>query len=180
MVPSAIKSKVSNDYADLSFSYLLQINYENFCHIASVCIEQIGLKRRQIINTLIGSLLYAQSSSRRFRLLNLLMSLLPVEYFELLFKMIETEDACLFLTVRGCLTTICKLITQEAQVTIVLNFNATIGPWNVQVHDSNTLIHVLVYSLGQRANACKLYWNSTSILQVFELIFSPEKEASIS
>nr|GEV01512.1 auxin transport protein BIG [Tanacetum cinerariifolium] len=31
----------------------------------------------------------------------------------LFFKMIETEDARLFLTVRGCLTTICKLITQE-------------------------------------------------------------------
>ncbi|GJZ41275.1 hypothetical protein Tco_0588161 [Tanacetum coccineum] len=68
------------------------------------------------------SLLSDQSSSRRFRLLNLLMSLLPTtlsasenaaEYFELLFKMIETEDARLFLTVRECLTTICKLITQE-------------------------------------------------------------------
>nr|GEU80561.1 acyl transferase/acyl hydrolase/lysophospholipase [Tanacetum cinerariifolium] len=68
------------------------------------------------------SLLYAQSSSRRFRMLNLLISLLPAtlsvgenaaEYFELLFKMIETEDARLFLTVRGCLTTISKLITQE-------------------------------------------------------------------
>nr|GEY10401.1 auxin transport protein BIG [Tanacetum cinerariifolium] len=67
-------------------------------------------------------LLCAQSSSRCFRMLNLLMSLLPTtlsvgentaEYFELLFKMIETEDACLFLTIHGCLTAICKLITQE-------------------------------------------------------------------
>nr|GEU93339.1 spermidine synthase 1 [Tanacetum cinerariifolium] len=33
-----------------------------------------------------------------------------------------------------------------------------------QVHDSNTSIHVLVHSLGQQADACKLHWNSTSIL----------------
>nr|GEZ94385.1 auxin transport protein BIG [Tanacetum cinerariifolium] len=68
------------------------------------------------------SLLCAQSSSRHFCLLNLLMSLLPAtlsagenaaEYFELLFNMIKTEDARLFLTVHGCLTTIYKLITQE-------------------------------------------------------------------
>nr|GEW35303.1 suppressor of ABI3-5 isoform X1 [Tanacetum cinerariifolium] len=48
------------------------------------------------------------------------------------------------------------------------------------VHDSNTLIHVLVHSLGQQADACKLHWNSASILQVFESIFSPEKETSFS
>nr|GEU79923.1 auxin transport protein BIG [Tanacetum cinerariifolium] len=48
------------------------------------------------------------------------------------------------------------------------------------VYDSNTLIHVLVHSLGQWAVTCKLHWNSTSILQVFESIFSPEKEASFS
>nr|GEU34092.1 auxin transport protein BIG [Tanacetum cinerariifolium] len=63
-----------------------------------------------------------QKSRWRWNLLNLLMSLLPAtlsagenvaEYFELLFKMIKTEDARLILTVRGCLTTICKLITQE-------------------------------------------------------------------
>ncbi|KAM0011260.1 putative E3 ubiquitin ligase, UBR4 [Helianthus debilis subsp. tardiflorus] len=68
------------------------------------------------------SLLCGQSSSRRFRLLNLLMSLLPAtlsagknaaEYFELIFKMIETEDTRLFLTVCECLITVCKLITQE-------------------------------------------------------------------
>ncbi|KAK7295546.1 hypothetical protein RJT34_18456 [Clitoria ternatea] len=68
------------------------------------------------------SMLCAQSSSRRFRLLNLVVSLLPAtlsagesaaEYFELLFKMIDSEDALLFLTVRGCLRTICTLITQE-------------------------------------------------------------------
>jgi E3 ubiquitin-protein ligase UBR4 len=35
------------------------------------------------------------------------------EYFELLFKMVDSEDALLFLTVRGCLQTICTLISQE-------------------------------------------------------------------
>ena len=68
------------------------------------------------------NLLYAQSSSRRFRLLNLLMALLPAtlaavesaaKYFELFFKIVTSEDARLFLTERGCLTSICKLITQE-------------------------------------------------------------------
>nr|GFA15542.1 auxin transport protein BIG [Tanacetum cinerariifolium] len=63
-----------------------------------------------------------QESRWRWNLLNLLMSFLSAtlsasenaaEYFELLFKMIETEDARLFLTVRGCLITICKLITQD-------------------------------------------------------------------
>ncbi|XP_071733833.1 auxin transport protein BIG [Rutidosis leptorrhynchoides] len=85
--------------------------------VLSACSQAIRSEMCMLI-----SLLCAQSSSRRFRLLNLLMSLLPAtlsagenaaEYFELLFKMIESEDARLFLTVRGCLTTICKLITQE-------------------------------------------------------------------
>ncbi|KAI3669933.1 hypothetical protein L6452_41423 [Arctium lappa] len=85
--------------------------------VLSACSQSIRSEMCMLI-----SLLCAQSSSRRFRLLNLLMSLLPAtlsagenaaEYFELLFKMIESEDARLFLTVRGCLTTICKLITQE-------------------------------------------------------------------
>ncbi|GJR24096.1 auxin transport protein BIG [Tanacetum coccineum] len=85
--------------------------------VLSACSQSIRSEMCMLI-----SLLCAQSSSRRFRLLNLLMSLLPAtlsagenaaEYFDLLFKMIETEDARLFLTVRGCLTTICKLITQE-------------------------------------------------------------------
>ncbi|CAL0317336.1 unnamed protein product [Lupinus luteus] len=69
------------------------------------------------------SLLCAQSSSRKYRLLNLLVSLLPAtlsvgesaaEYFELLFKVTDSEDARLFLTVRGCLRKISTLITQEA------------------------------------------------------------------
>ncbi|CAD5321836.1 unnamed protein product [Arabidopsis thaliana] len=85
--------------------------------ILSACSQSI----RSEMCTLI-SLLAAQSSPRRYRLINLLIGLLPAtlaagessaEYFELLFKMIETQDALLFLTVRGCLTTICKLISQE-------------------------------------------------------------------
>ncbi|KAL5582074.1 hypothetical protein UlMin_014516 [Ulmus minor] len=85
--------------------------------VLSACSQSIRSEMCMLI-----SLLCAQGSSRRFRLLNLLVSLLPAtlsagesaaEYFELLFKMIESEDARLFLTVRGCLRTICKLITQE-------------------------------------------------------------------
>ncbi|KAE8686089.1 Auxin transport protein BIG [Hibiscus syriacus] len=85
--------------------------------VLSACSQSIRSEMCMLI-----SLLCAQSPSRRFRLLNLLMGLLPstlaagesaAEYFELLFKMIESEDARLFLTVRGCLDTICKLITKE-------------------------------------------------------------------
>lgn len=85
--------------------------------VLSACSQSI----RSEMCTLI-SLLCAQNSSRRFRLLNLLMDLLPAtlsvgesaaEYFELLFKMIDSEDARLFLTAKRCLTTICRLITQE-------------------------------------------------------------------
>ncbi|KAL8124720.1 auxin transport protein BIG isoform X1 [Apium graveolens] len=85
--------------------------------VLSACSQSIRSEMCMLI-----SLLSSQSSSRRFRLLNLVMSLLPAtlaagenaaEYFELLTKMIESEDARLFLTVRGYLTTICKLITQE-------------------------------------------------------------------
>ncbi|KFK37602.1 hypothetical protein AALP_AA3G004400 [Arabis alpina] len=45
--------------------------------------------------------------------LNLSVCESSAEYFELLLKMIETQDALLFLTVRGCLTTFCKLISPE-------------------------------------------------------------------
>lgn len=85
--------------------------------VLSACSQSI----RSEMCTLI-SLLCAQNSSRRSRLLNLLMELLPAtlsvgesaaEYFELLFKMIDLEDSRLFLTAKGCLTTICRLITQE-------------------------------------------------------------------
>lgn len=84
--------------------------------VLSACSQSIRSEMCMLMNLL------CQSSSRRFRLLNLLISLLPAtlpagesaaEYFELLFKMIDSEDARLFLTVKGCLRTICTLITQE-------------------------------------------------------------------
>ncbi|KAL9261274.1 Auxin transport protein BIG-like protein, partial [Drosera capensis] len=87
--------------------------------ILSACSQSIRSEMCMLIN-----LLCAHSSSRRFRLLSLLMTWLPdtlaaaesaVDYFDLLFKMIDAEDARLFLTVRGCLNTICKLITQEVR-----------------------------------------------------------------
>ncbi|KNA07774.1 hypothetical protein SOVF_168870 [Spinacia oleracea] len=85
--------------------------------ILSACSQSIRSEMCMLVN-----LLCAQSSTRRYRLLNLLMAWLPstlsaaenaVEYFDLLFRMIETEDPRLFLTARGWLSTICKLITQE-------------------------------------------------------------------
>ncbi|WOK95227.1 auxin transport protein BIG [Canna indica] len=85
--------------------------------ILSACSQSI----RSEVCALI-SLLCPQNSSRCFQLLNLMMSLLPAtlsvgesaaEYFELFFKMIDSEAARLYLTVKGCLTTICRLITQE-------------------------------------------------------------------
>ncbi|KAM0923258.1 hypothetical protein ACQ4PT_005659 [Festuca glaucescens] len=85
--------------------------------ILSSCSQSI----RSEICTLI-SLLCPSNSPRQFQLLNLLMSLLPrtlsagesaAEYFELLGTMIDSETSRLFLTVRGCLTTLCSLITKE-------------------------------------------------------------------
>ncbi|KAL6600586.1 hypothetical protein ACP70R_045386 [Stipagrostis hirtigluma subsp. patula] len=85
--------------------------------ILSSCSQSI----RSEICTLI-SLLCPSNSPRQFQLLNLLMSLLPqtlsagesaAEYFELLGSMIDSEASRLFLTVRGCLTTLCSLITKE-------------------------------------------------------------------
>ncbi|MQL86782.1 hypothetical protein Taro_019315, partial [Colocasia esculenta] len=85
--------------------------------ILSACSQSIRLE----VCTLI-TLLCPQNSSRQFQLLNLLMTLLPAslsvgdsaaEYFELFFKMIDSESAQLFLTAKGCLTTICRLISQE-------------------------------------------------------------------
>ncbi|GFS30531.1 auxin transport protein [Actinidia rufa] len=69
--------------------------------VLSACSQSIRSEMCMLISLLCG-----QSSSRRFRLLNLLMSLLPAtlsagenaaEYFEMLFKMIDPEDACSFL-----------------------------------------------------------------------------------
>lgn len=87
--------------------------------VLSACSQSIRSEMSMLITLLCG-----QSSSRKFRLLNLLMSFLPAtlsagenasEYFEMLFKMIDSEDALLFLTVRGCLSTITKLISQEVR-----------------------------------------------------------------
>lgn len=70
------------------------------------------------------SLLCPQDSPRRFQLLNLIMLLLPetlstgesaAEYFELFFKLIDPAPARLFLTARGCLTTLCQLIGKEVR-----------------------------------------------------------------
>ncbi|XP_062198953.1 auxin transport protein BIG-like isoform X2 [Phragmites australis] len=85
--------------------------------ILSSCSQSI----RSEICTLI-SLLCPSNSPRQFQLLNLLVSLLPrtlsagesaAEYFELLGTMIDSEASRLFLTARGCLTTLCSLITKE-------------------------------------------------------------------
>ncbi|KAG8056405.1 hypothetical protein GUJ93_ZPchr0002g24937 [Zizania palustris] len=85
--------------------------------ILSSCSQSI----RSEICTLI-SLLCPSNSSRQYQLLNLLMSLLPrtlsagecaAEYFELLGTMIDSDASRLFLTIRGCLTTLCSLITTE-------------------------------------------------------------------
>jgi E3 ubiquitin-protein ligase UBR4 len=85
--------------------------------ILSACSQPI----RSEVSTLIN-LLFPVGSARQFQLLNLLVTLLPAtldagesaaEYFELFFSMVETEAARLVLTVRGCLRTICGLITKE-------------------------------------------------------------------
>ncbi|KAJ1697807.1 hypothetical protein LUZ63_006319 [Rhynchospora breviuscula] len=85
--------------------------------ILSACSQSI----RAEVSTLIN-LLFPVGSVRQFQLLNLLVTLLPAtldsgesaaEYFELFFSMVEPEAARLFLTVRGCLHTICGLITKE-------------------------------------------------------------------
>lgn len=115
--------------------------------ILSDCSQSIRSEMCMLVN-----LLCAQSSSRRFRLLNLLMAWLPltlssaenaVEYFDLLFKMIETEDARLFLTVRGCLSTICKLITQE-----VNNIESLERSLHIDI-SQGFILHKLIELLGK-------------------------------
>lgn len=115
--------------------------------ILSACSQSIRSEMCMLIN-----LLCAQSSSRRFRLLNLLMTWLPatlgaaesaVEYFELLFKMIDSEDACLFLTVRGCVGTICKLITQE-----VSNIESLERSLHIDI-SQGFILHKLIELLGK-------------------------------
>jgi len=115
--------------------------------ILSACSQSIRSEMCMLIN-----LLCAQSPSKRFRLLNLLMAWLPltlnaaesaVEYFELLFKMIETEDARLFLTVRGCLGTICKLISQE-----VNNIESLERSLHIDI-SQGFILHKLIELLGK-------------------------------
>ncbi|XVF31619.1 hypothetical protein REPUB_Repub17cG0006900 [Reevesia pubescens] len=115
--------------------------------VLSACSQSIRSEMCMLI-----SLLCAQSSSRRFRLLNLLMGLLPAtlaagesaaEYFELLFKMIDSEDARLFLTVRGCLDTICKLITQE-----VSNVESLERSLHIDI-SQGFILHKLIELLGK-------------------------------
>lgn len=85
--------------------------------VLSACSQSIRSEMCGLI-----SVLCAQSSARRSRFLNLLMTLLPAaqsagesaaELFELLFRMVESEDSRLYLTVKGFLSTICRLITDE-------------------------------------------------------------------
>ncbi|KAF8012749.1 hypothetical protein BT93_I0796 [Corymbia citriodora subsp. variegata] len=115
--------------------------------ILSACSQSI----RSEMCTLI-SLLSAQNSSRRCRLLNLLMGMLPAtlpagesaaEYFELLFRMIDVEDARLFLTARGCLSTICKLISQE-----VGNVESLETSLHIDI-SQGFIVHKLVELLGK-------------------------------
>lgn len=115
--------------------------------ILSACSQSI---RSEVCNLI--SLLCSQNTSRRFQLLNLLLSLLPAtlpvgesaaEYFELLFKMIDSESTCLFLTVRGCLTTICKLITQE-----VSNIEAQERSLNIDI-SQGFILHKLIELLSK-------------------------------
>ncbi|XP_020540052.1 auxin transport protein BIG isoform X2 [Jatropha curcas] len=115
--------------------------------VLSACSQSIRSEMCMLI-----SLLCAQSSSRRFRLLNLLMALLPstlaagesaAEYFELLFKMIDSEDSRLFLTVHGCLTAICKLITQE-----VTNIASLERSLHIDI-SQGFILHKLIELLGK-------------------------------
>lgn len=114
--------------------------------VLSACSQSIRSEMCMLISLLCG-----QSSSRRFRLLNLLMGLLPAtlsvgesaaEYFELLFKMIDSEDARLFLTVRGCLTSICKLIAQEVE-----NVEALERSLHIDI-SQGFILHKLIELLG--------------------------------
>ncbi|CAN0876126.1 Auxin transport protein BIG [Linum grandiflorum] len=115
--------------------------------VLSACSQSIRSEMCMLI-----SLLCTQSASRQFRLLNLLVALLPstlaagesaTEYFELLFKMTDSEDARLFLTIRGCLSTICKLIAQEV---------GNVHPLEKSLHvdiSQGFILHKLIELLGK-------------------------------
>ena len=85
--------------------------------VLSACYQYIRLETCGLISVLCG-----QSLAGRSRFLNLMMTLLHVaqyagesalEFFQLLFKMEESEDARLYLILKGFLSTICRLITDE-------------------------------------------------------------------
>ncbi|XP_078439464.1 auxin transport protein (BIG) [Wolffia australiana] len=85
--------------------------------ILSACSQSIRVEVCSLF-----ALICPENSSRQFQLLNLLMNLLPAslaigdsaaEYFDLFFKMIGSEASRLFLTARGCLAIVCRLITEE-------------------------------------------------------------------
>lgn len=115
--------------------------------ILSACSQSIRSEMCMLISLLCG-----QSSSRQYRLLNLLMTLLPAtlaagenaaEYFELLFKMIDSEDARLFLTVRGGLATLCKLISKE-----VSNIESFERSLHIDI-SQGFILHKLIELLGK-------------------------------
>ncbi|XP_047314774.1 auxin transport protein BIG [Impatiens glandulifera] len=115
--------------------------------VLSACSQSIRSEMCSMISLLCG-----QNSSRQFRLLNLLLSLLPAtlsagenaaEYFELLFKMIESEESRLFLTVRGCLGTICELLTQE-----VSNVESLERSLHIDI-SQGFILHKLIELLGK-------------------------------
>jgi E3 ubiquitin-protein ligase UBR4 len=96
--------------------------------------------------------LCSQSAARRSIFLNLLMTLLPStrtagegasEYFELLFKMVEPEDARLFLTVRGFLQTLCRVITEE-----VSHIESQEHTFHVDI-SQGYILHKLIELLGK-------------------------------
>ncbi|KAL4376296.1 hypothetical protein GQ457_02G006080 [Hibiscus cannabinus] len=72
-----------------------------------------------------------------------LLSASAAEYFELLFKMIEPEDARLFLTVRGCLDTMCKLINKE-----VGNIDSLERSLHIDI-SQGFILHKLIELLGK-------------------------------
>ncbi|KAF7130273.1 hypothetical protein RHSIM_Rhsim10G0059600 [Rhododendron simsii] len=122
--------------------------------VLSACSQSIRSEMCMLIGLLCG-----QSSSRRFRLLNLLMSLLPAtlsagenaaEYFEMLFKMMDSEDARLFLTVRGGLTTICELISRE-----VGNVESLERSLHIDI-SQGFILHKLIELLGKFLEVCNI------------------------
>ncbi|KAI5072138.1 hypothetical protein GOP47_0012244 [Adiantum capillus-veneris] len=118
------------------------------CELAlSACSQAIRVEMCGLIEVLCS-----QSPARRSKFLNLLMALLPAtrtagesacDYFELLHKMIETEDARLFLTVRGFLQTLCKLITEE-----VNRIEAQEHTFHVDI-SQGYILHKLIELLGK-------------------------------